>query len=246
MFGATSSLALAACVREVSPEQAAELCKKLANTVAKSKGDLIVDAHCHLLNLQDVNGADFVVRRIADIDESDFTDKRKKQDAATYKKLIGYAQSSVPGIRIEKDKLRSELLRRGRLKSGPNAKTEFDANTLPKAANVKTCEFGAVRPAGKLLDTLSAAGSFDGLISTRLRNAVSLMQEFPGVHLFTPSMIDFDEGKGRGDRIQEMRFYALLNLASQGRFVPLVSFAPLRPGYQKNKAGRLTAGRPMN
>ena len=64
--------------------------------------------------------------------------------------------------------------------------------------------------------------------------------------MFAPSMVDFYEGTGIEanagyDPIEAVRFYSALNLATNGRFLPMVSFSPERQ-YDEEINGQTTDG----
>lgn len=56
------------------------------------------------------------------------------------------------------------------------------------------------------------------------------MALFPEVDLFTPAMVDLGEGSfdGYSDPYELASYYEHLHIASNGRFVPLVSYSPDR------------------
>lgn len=69
-----------------------------------------------------------------------------------------------------------------------------------------------------------------GFFSNRTRNAARLMELYPDVDLFTPSLVDFNEGDANEySSIMEQAFlYSAIAVATRGRFLPMISFHPER------------------
>lgn len=223
LFSGASTLALGACSRAFTHKQAKNICKGISNPIATRPGNLTIDVHCHLLNAKDVDGAAFLVRRLLDYDERPGKKFAGKNVVKLVNSIFYDALSHVPGAPKEKDRLLSDLRRRGRalLKDPVSAPA-----TLTREQ--ETCSLGLRNHWNFLFGSKIKEFGADGFVSARLKNAVSMMETYRSVNLSIPSMIDFYEGDKLGDPIQEMRFYALLNLATNGRFVPLMSFSPER------------------
>ena len=225
---------LSSCV--MPPEivkKVGENCKKLPT------GDerLRIDVHCHLLNQDDAYASAFLTRRYI-------------PDYLIPKLISGAAirgASNVAGTTI--DTMGAEIEKLEKLMKLPVWK-----NGGTKELSQKFCELGTQeqRTFVRTDDTDDSvhvgAGRPTGFVSNRLRNAAMMMYFWPNVDIFMPSMIDFYEGRfhisdlnPRHPRGQakiynhpgyQVDFYKKLNLATRGRFLPLVSFHPER---QANK-----------
>ncbi len=210
-----ASTAISACGRNLKPTEIASRSQQCFNP--KSNSVLKIDAHCHLLNAKDVDGATFVIRRYL---KSETSEVARRPGIAG---IISQAALRTKRVAREKDELSREILR------WAQGELDFEEGKSDRIWPDNP-EHAICRSAYKKhykQDLISEFG-FEGFTSARLKNAADMMSKFPSVHLFTPALIDFYEGNSPYDPVQEARFYAALNLATDGRFVPLIGFNPER------------------
>lgn len=182
-------------------------------SVETTSGKLIIDMHCHLMNLRDLNRESFVGRRFANTDE-----EKGLLDAFS---SLGTWLVSLPGYWFTK-----------------SASSEYQwllAETERLQIDPQMfCDLAAKEQAGFFFpkDDKQKTGFF----SNRTRLAARMMYIFPEVDIFTPSMVDFAEGNWEKYSYpgELVHYYKQLNIASNGRFLPLVSFSPER-SYQEIK-----------
>lgn len=193
---------------------------------------LRVDMHCHLLNQDDANSPAFVTRRFGHISPA------VRLGAATV--VRGY--NNIAGLMIDTPMAEVEFLHglheRG-LSPDPRAFCEAAAKRQ-KGVTLNT-HHGVITPVG--------GGRETGFISNRTRNAALMIEHWPNVDIFTPSMVDFfetgfsaDGGQVQGRKsnlgshpIEKAQFYRALNWTTHGRFLPLVSFNPMRQVKDKSR-----------
>ncbi len=224
LLSSTALLALGNCTVVFDKQDAFERSKH-CNTanLAKAK-ELTVDIHCHLLNTTDTNGPAFVARHMMNIPEDGVT-----------RDLLNFASRFLPNVKREKSRLIDILKDWSNHEDKTPDQNMREDLCIPAYARHKY-------PLGKILQNLH----FEGFLSSRIKNAADLMMTFPEVHMFVPSMVDFYEGTGRDanagyDPIEAVRFYSALNLATNGRFLPMVSFSPERQ-YDEEIYGQATDG----
>lgn len=225
-FSRRAALALlaagAASACAIPDARVAEIAGACARPAA---GDLFrVDMHCHLLNHRDAQAASFLNRRFvhgADVNLA-------VDIAAGLVIRIGEAIASLSTHLAEAE---TRFLSGMALPMDPAAaRAEFCAQVARNQRGLFLSRQGdgAAVPYGE--------GRLSGFFSMRARNAAMMMHLWPEVDLFTPSMVDFYEsplGLTPEDTFVETQedqvaFYRALALATRGRFLPLVSFHPLR------------------
>ena len=188
------------------------------------------------MNQKDVNGATFMSRRLTNLDE---TNRILDPTAGLL------AQTVLHGLNLATHTASTEARDLARF-----FQRSFDEDTSPycrPSADYDSGEFcscAASRQTGlnfgkdgtsEQPDTAFGDGRWTGFASNRARNAAIVMAQFPHVDIFTPSMVDLYEGEE--NTIEKpyalTGFYTNLNLATRGRFLPLVSFSPERQVSEK-------------
>jgi predicted TIM-barrel fold metal-dependent hydrolase len=196
----------------------------------RGKGKPIrIDMHCHLLNLHDIDEASFLVEREFNLDENAsllFAELVR----SLANKLGHLLEGTALDIGDERGHLDFEL---GKLNSDPRNRPAW-------ASDGDFCAYASSNQRGQNFRAERLGFQLTGVFSNRIRNAARLMALFPKVDIFTPSMVDLfeDEPKylkdlenriARPHQIStQINFYSNLNLATNGRFLPLVSFNPAR------------------
>lgn len=183
---------------------------------AQTAGRLTIDMHCHLMNLRDVHRESFVNRRIVDGEET-FPEYGALSSFATWVvSLPGYLFTKSASSEYQWISKETELLQKGA--------QQF-------------CDIAAKEQAGLFFpkDDKQTTGFF----SNRTRLAARMMEIYPEVDLFTPSMVDFYEGDWEkySYPTELVNYYKQLHIASNGRFLPLVSFSPERYYEEEIVAG---------
>ncbi|KIC08171.1 hypothetical protein RA19_19505 [Leisingera sp. ANG-M1] len=188
--------------------------------------ELVIDAHCHLLNQKDGSARELVANRVLNLDETHTApglDWMVGTLAQALSSVLGVATQSA---RSESNQIDYEL-----------RKPLGDPHNLPaRASGHDLCSFADRYQAG-----LIRAGrdrQITGFFSNRLRNAAQMMLLFPDVDLFLPSMVDFYEGRTRINYRNQIAFYSNLALVTRGRFLPLASFSPEREYDDRHRQGR--------
>lgn len=190
-----------------------KILKACQSDIASTK-PLYVDMHCHLLNIRDIDGEAFVMRRFVD----EYVDTKNRWVTARirwatnniFKKVTG----QIPSISEDLKNLKKMMKERS-----------IEGDTGPTSL-ADICEQGVKNV---LTSKLLKNSGFEGLSTSRLFNAANLMATFSEISLFTPSIVDLFEGNvKRARKAEELDFYAMLNLATNGRMVPMVSFTPER------------------
>ena len=206
LFGLGTALAVSGCASitfEANP----------GDCTLKPHEDLIVDMHCHILNIEDADRSAFVKRHLLNTDESIIPIWDWIVELAV---LIAQQPAIyfVDEAREERAKLRNVF---AKMMKGPQ---EF-------------CDVAPENQSGVLFAGDDRQPT--GFLSNRARNAARYMATFQEVDLFLPSMVDFYEGDvGRYSSIfEQAQLYSLLSVASRGRMLPLISFHPER-GYVPN------------
>ena len=174
---------------------------------------LIVDIHCHLMNLRDADDDAFVVRHFTDADEK------------------GPLASFVAGLATNIAALPNHFV----TESGKEEFEWLSSITKSVQGNPQAfCNAASNRQSGLIF---AAEGRHVlGFASNRARNAALLMDRYPQVDIFTPLMVDFYEGKGPYSHPEELvDFYSQLNVATLGRFLPMVSFNPARAWAERDR-----------
>lgn len=210
MLGAGLALASSGCVglaQEAKPGR----CEPVKTP------DLIIDMHCHIMNLEDADRAVFVKGHILNTDEginrawdwiADLAIRVVQQPAVFF----------VDEAREERDELRKVF--------GQMRKSEQDFCNM--AAKLQDGIIFADETRNS--DGTTKISQPTGFLSNRARNAARYMATFPAVDLFLPSMVDFYEGDSGNysSILEQAHIYSLLSVASNGRMLPLISFHPGR------------------
>jgi predicted TIM-barrel fold metal-dependent hydrolase len=193
----------------------------------KSSDRLVVDVHCHILNVRDVDRDAFVKRRILELDEN-------RSIGALV--VSAFAQLGYASAYLNTHTMASELEFIAR-----NQKTwlrQPEAFCLPGPTDrtkVFGTEYEFSSPSG-------GAKPLAGMMNGRLANTVRMMHEYPTVDLFTPSMVDFYEGAenwySENDTMSVV--YERISQATFGRILPMVSFHPQRQADLQHREERLT------
>lgn len=226
-FLASSGLSLAGCdIPEWQVAADSEMC------APSSDGTLRIDVHCHLLNHDDANGSTFIVRR-------NFPDNFFLQQAGNgiLRGLINVADFSTSEIcadRRELSRWRGKPFDKEGGTCGPFQKADHSPATWDEK---KFCRAYFERQRGLVLadsvyeQRTPGSGRLMGFASNRLRNAAMMMSFWPNVDIFMPLQIDFFEGPDNpkvASPRQQAKFYRDLNLATRGRFLPLIAYNPRR------------------
>ena len=215
---------LAACgtsQRLIDAEADARRCGREVNDPAID--DILrIDVHCHLLNHDDANGSAFIVRRF-------FPDNAALDllGGGILRTVVNVADFSTDEIETEIRLLRAFREQKD-VRTGKKKK-EFEAVEFCGMANSRVS--GLVRADTTAKQLRPGDGRLLGLASNRLRNAAMMMSFWPEVDIFMPLMIDFREGQDRPGTTtpnRRAKFYRELNLTTQGRFLPLISYNPRR------------------
>jgi hypothetical protein len=184
-----------------------------------------IDMHCHLLNLHDIDEASFLVEREFNLDENASL-LFAKLVRSLANKLGHLLEGTALDIGDERGHLDFEL---GKLNSDPRNRPAW-------ASDGDFCAYASSNQRGQNFRAERLGFQLTGVFSNRIRNAARLMALFPKVDIFTPSMVDLFEDepkylKDLEERIirphqirTQINFYSNLNLATNGRFLPLVSF----------------------
>lgn len=175
--------------------------------------DLRIDVHCHILNVRDVDRDAFVSRRMLNLDEA------PNIGAVIIRLLLNvpYATSYTRTMSVgEENAALAELV----------SQWVRDPESFCRADS----RFPRLYDADGYETATGMRYPIAGFWSTRLSNAVRLMHEFPTVDLFTPSMVDFNEGQDWGySDIRTTSFvYERVAQATFGRTLPMVCFNPQR------------------
>lgn len=170
-------------------------------------GDLVIDIHCHIMNVRDIDREAFIARRKANTDESN----------RWLNGLIEFGTSvfAFPHyLFVKKAAAEYHWLKANR--------------TALQQSYQKFCDMAADEQSGLLF--AESDDQIYGFGSNRARNAARLMALYPNVDIFTPSMVDLGEGnwKNYSSPYEIALCYEQINIASNGRFLPLVSFSPER------------------
>lgn len=185
--------------------------------------DVVVDMHCHILNVRDVDRNQFAARRVFNIDERRNLLKWLISKAAHVP--YGLAGSRTISV-TEENQLLFDHIKVWRQHPERFCSRAFTPNKLLSTdrSNYETSD-GYRHPTA-------------GFWNTRISNAVRMMQEFPEVDLFTPSMVDFNEGDPTlySNTDTNSIVYERVAQATYGRTVPMVCFNPQREvEWRQNK-----------
>ena len=191
-------------------------------------GPIRIDMHCHLMNVRDVSEADFVPRRFFNLEE-DASPTLEAIAASLATFLAGFLSVGAWGIRQERGYLRVEMEK-------PLDLSAEGRNRPARQSNTDFCFFAGRTQAGVFRS--DAQRQITGFFSTRIRNAARMMTLYPDMDLFLPSMVDLYEGANILPLPEHIAFYSELNLATRGRFLPLVSFTPEREYEDRTLGGR--------
>ena len=199
----------------------------------QSTDGLIIDMHCHLMNRKDVNLKTFVDRRVINSDES------------IWKVLVTY----FPTWLIE------PLAEGWAMTSTEELEWISQYLTELQTGAQHFCDLAIGAQKGWVFASKDPQWMFaskniqgQGMLRNRTRNAARMIELFPSVDLFTPSMVDLYEGptKNTSKLIELVRYYKQLHIASQGRFIPLVSFSPERAYWERNNPENSDYKRPFS
>lgn len=212
-FLASAAIASMAPAGSLAADFKPPSCQKYSPT----KG-LIIDVHCHLLNVRDVDRSAFVQRRVLEVDEN--FDVVKAAFAQLAKGVYGLGYGNTFKMRPELDYISANQVR---WVHTPESFCLQDSSS--KGARMV---FGSQYQLGDVGQ--KSNNPLGGFFAGRLANAVRLEEEFPSVDLFTPSMVDFYEGNinryAESDTMSVL--YERISQATFGRIMPLVSFNPQR------------------
>ena len=214
-----------------------------------------VDVHCHLVNHRDANGAAFIARRY--LPDNVFLD--------LFGGLVVRTAAATVGLGTDAVSTEIQELNRwfGKEADFPMSfPKQFEEmmhleehkellrykDYAPFSRDGQFCRFGNLRQKGVYMAGSArsqqdvGSGRSIGFATGHLRNAAIMMAFWPNVDLFTPLMLDFYEGRGGGTGArpeERAQLYKALNLATQGRFVPLISFNPERQLKESPGEGRI-------
>lgn len=239
-FISTSLLALAAACSPSarSSIKIGESCK-----IDTRSARVRIDSHCHLMNLQDVSAGPFLARRTFNLDEN----APPGVDA-----IAGFLANALGRmVRFTTKPILAESLQLSdEIKAGVNAGT------------ISESRFKFCRDANQNQKGLMRAErvKITGLFSNRTRNAARMMAIFPEVDIFMPSIVDLYDKRlldkevakqkvelqnrtrktatSFGSLTHQMNYYRDLNIATNGQFLPMISFNPQRQyDLERLKAG---------
>lgn len=168
--------------------------------------ELVIDAHCHLMNLSDQDAVAFAHRHL-------------QRQALSLQKMVfaGIVEFAATFGRSLAADAESEL--RWLEENWPELRKS--PRDFYQAANEVEAGYQPRRGYSQLT----------GIFSRRCRNASRLVEQFPMVTVFTPSMVDFNDGENcreYSDPETLIEIYRRINLLTRGRFLPLVGFNPER------------------
>jgi predicted TIM-barrel fold metal-dependent hydrolase len=176
-------------------------------------GPLRVDMHCHLMNLRDADREAFIHR---------YTHDEWWAGIPLYKELVGAFVRSIeyPAFLFTQEARGERQIVRNYLADMQKDIREF-------------CKIATDNQHGLLFS--SADDRVTGFLSNRARNAALMLQAFPEIDLFTPSIVDFSEGDPGeySSVVEQAMLYSMLSVASGGRMLPLISFHPERSYVRK-------------
>lgn len=246
LLGAAASgipLITSSCARLSDYTISRKECEPLDNNgmAVRGKDDPIrIDMHCHLLNLHDLDEASFLVEREFNLDEN-----ASLLFAEFVRSLATKLGHLLEGSALDMDEERGHLdFELGKLNSDPRNRPAW-------ASDGDFCAYAASNQRFQNLSAERLGFQLTGVFSNRIRNAARLMALFPRVDIFTPSMVDLFEDESEYLRKRQagveakidheistsINFYSNLNLATNGRFLPLVSFNPARQYFMEKNQG---------
>ncbi len=204
---ATAAAALTGCGNGLSLVKSPGVCEP------PPASGLIIDIHCHLMNLRDADNDAFVERHVVDADEKS--------------ELLSFVTGVTTTILALPNRL---VTMSGKDEFDWLTRVTTDVQSSPQAfCNAASNEQGGIFFAAKGRHAL-------GFASNRARNAALLIDRYPRVDIFTPLMVDFHEGEETYSHPEELvDFYSQLNVATRGRFLPMVSFNPSRAWAERDR-----------
>ncbi|WP_089728342.1 amidohydrolase family protein [Candidatus Thiosymbion oneisti] len=196
-----------------------------------SRPSLRIDMHCHIINVRDVNGPAFVNRRFLNTDETFWP-------LALGTGILGWFGKSLTAIHAFQINEEYNLFHKKYPELQGDA-TEF-------------CKYAKEKQGGPFVHDY--ANRITGFASNRIRNASLLMQLFPTIDIFTPSMVDLyewfearpSESSKPTSPFKQAKLMRDLNLATNGRFLPLVAFNPERQFVERDMENRGEYLRPLS
>lgn len=193
---------------------------------AQNVDGLTIDMHCHLMNARDVNPAAFINRRVSNLDEGNV--------AGLLKTIGGWL--GTPFAKWNAESIQDE----NAWIAIASHRTELQRGLQEFCDMAIDAQDGWMFPSNDKQDK--------GMLRNRTRNAARMLEIFPEIDLFTPSMVDLYEGnsKAPSDQFVQAQYYKNLHIASQGRFVPLISFSPERAYVEREWTNSEGYKRPMD
>ena len=231
-FGATFLSSLAAC--SVPDKQQAFIMEACRHN---PQGPLTIDMHCHIINSRDINAQAFVNRRVLNTDEGSVLAD------------LG-AGLLVGGLLVPFELFTQTSDAEAKELKALHKMIMDDENTARRAQGFEEfCAYTSKEQKGFTFTDTDALRGGDGsrvtgFFSNRARNAALMVALWPDVDIFMPSMVDLYDVSELNDSNQteapekQAEFYAQLNLATRGRFLPMVSFSPQRAWIESCKACR--------
>lgn len=214
-----AALALAGCTSSRS-----EVSRTVQRCRMSPPEDMLrIDVHAHLLNQDDANAPAFLVRRFL---------KPKPLEDFFAGNAIGLARRAS-GVVVRS--LQAEARDLAEIKAlGPHEPGLFCSEAMRR-------QHGLVLSDDLAKPVKIGSGRVLGFASNRLRNAAFMMAQWPEVDIFMPLMIDFHEigpaPPGNHPAVKAS-FYRMLNVSTEGRFLPLVSFHPQRQYLESRRRAR--------
>ena len=177
---------------------------------------IVIDMHCHLMNVRDIHGPTFLGRR-----KSGFLGE-------VFGTGLGYAILGATWFTTSHPDTERRRLQRTREQGDIRSDAEFIQNAYKEQLGIKA----------------QGDKQLTGIFSNRDQNAARLMRLFPNVNIFMPSMVDLFEGNpSQYSSLRERALvYKELNLLTKGRFLPMVCFNPERQLKEQRENGSTETG----
>ncbi|WP_138472181.1 amidohydrolase family protein [Poseidonocella sp. HB161398] len=214
---------LAGCSGNSYPEHVEAVTRSCSEVTHRTDDMLRIDVHCHLLNLPDAANAAFVNRHFV------------PEDLGVQGVVGGALElaSSFAGGAVMSTADETAML---------VAAQRQNLSAADFCRRMTAAQAGMFRSTADPANIGTGNGRVLGFTSNKNRNAALMMAFWPEVDIFMPSHVDFAEAnlwcyagvpepvcKPSVDPVRELSdYYMNLNLATRGRFLPLMPFHPRR------------------
>lgn len=216
--GSGAALALGGCT-SLSPVRYVPECQ-----APNPNHALVVDMHCHIMNAHDADRTAFLGRTVSDWGP---IGELAEDTVGLIGRIFAWplAFPFMERARVERHDLLQDLARL--------------TDATPDQFTDVFCKMAAENQNGILF--AGKDHQTTGFLSNRLRNAARLMELYPDVDLFLPSIVDFYEGDPAeySSVIEQTILYSAISIASRGRLLPIAGYHPGRsyvPGMDPDQA----------